>query len=60
MTLKDEAGKPRPWHHTLRKEADGTLTPWQPMGVCEAQDGGAYLLTIAPMTLIRFRPEQVK
>ena len=52
MTLPD--GKPKPWHHTIRREKDGTLTPWQPMGVCQASNGTVYVLTIAPFTLIRF------
>jgi sugar lactone lactonase YvrE len=56
----DAKGKPLPWHHTVRKEKDGTLTPWQPMGVCEARDGNVYVLTIAPLTLIKYRPEQVR
>jgi sugar lactone lactonase YvrE len=56
MTTPD--GKPKPWHHTLRKEKDGTLTPWQPMGVCAAKDGTVYVFTIAPFTLYRF--EQFK
>jgi sugar lactone lactonase YvrE len=47
-------GKPKPWHHTMRTEKDGTLTPWQPMGVCAAADGSVYVMTIAPFTLMRF------
>src|SRR5207245_1710158 len=58
--LTDAAGKPLPHHHTMRKAKDGTLTPWQPMGVCGAKDGGVYVLTIAPFTLIRFSAEQVR
>src|SRR5262249_45707798 len=46
----DAGGKPLPWHHTIRKAADGTLTPWVPMGVCAAQDGSVYVMTIAPFT----------
>jgi hypothetical protein len=56
----DAKGQPLPWHHTVRKEKDGTLTPWQPMGVCEARDGNVYVLTIAPLTLIKYRAEQVR
>ena len=56
----DDQGKPLPWHHTMRKSKDGTLTPWQPMGVCAGKDGTAYILTIAPFTLLRFAPEAVK
>jgi hypothetical protein len=53
-TFTGPDGKPKPWHHTMRKEPDGTLTPWQPMGVCEAADGTVYVLTIAPFTLLKF------
>ena len=56
----DAKGKPLPWHHTMRKEKDGTLTPWQPMGVCEGRDGHVYVLTIAPFTLLKYTPDQVK
>ena len=56
----DDNGKPLLWHHTMRKEKDGTLTPWQPMGVCAAKDGSVYVMTIAPFTLIKFGAEQVK
>jgi sugar lactone lactonase YvrE len=47
-------GKPKPWHHAMRKEPDGTLTPWVPMGVCAAADGAVYVTTIAPFTLLKF------
>jgi hypothetical protein len=53
-------GKPLPWHHTVRKAKDGTLTPWQPMGVCGAADGSVYVTTIAPFTLLKFSSEQVR
>lgn len=56
----DAKGKPLPWHHGMRKEKDGTLTPTTPMGVCEARDGNVYVLSIGPFTLIKYRPEQVK
>ena len=56
----DDDGKPLPWHHTMRKAKDGTLTPWQPMGVCGAKDGSVYVMTIAPFTLIKFDADQVK
>jgi streptogramin lyase len=52
----DDQGKPSPWHHTVRKAKDGTLTPWVPMGVCAAADGSVYIMTIAPFTLLRFEP----
>ncbi len=53
-TFTDENGKAKPWHHTMRKEKDGTLTPWQPMGVCAAKDGTVWVFTIAPFTLLKF------
>ncbi len=56
----DDKGKPLPWHHGVRKEKDGTLTPLTPMGVCEARDGNVYVLTIGPFTLIKYAREQVK
>ncbi len=60
VTLVDEKGKPRPWHHTLRKEKDGTLTPWQPLGIAAGKDGSVYVLTLAPLTVFHYRPEQLK
>ena len=59
-TFTDAAGKPKPWHHTMRKAKDGTLTPWVPMGVCAAADGSVYITTIAPFTLLKFVKEQLK
>ena len=59
-TFTDGKGKPRPWHHTMPKRKDGTLSPWQPMGVCALPDGTVYLTTIAPFTLLRFSREQLK
>jgi sugar lactone lactonase YvrE len=56
----DDQGKPKPWHHTVRKAKDGTLTPWQPMGVCAMKDGTVYVMTIAPFTLLKFKPELLK
>ena len=56
----DKDGKPLPFYHTVRKATDGTLTPWQPMGVCAAADGSVYVMTIAPFTLLKFGPEQMK
>ena len=56
----DATGKPLPWHHTMRKVKDGTLAPWQPMGVCAMADGTVYVVTIAPHTLIRFSAEQLR
>jgi hypothetical protein len=59
-TFTDAAGKPKPWHHTMRKAKDGTLAPWQPMGVCATADGNVYVYTIAPLTLLRFTQEQLR
>lgn len=53
-TLTGPDGKPKPWHHTLRKEKDGTLTPWVPLGIAAAADGTPYVVTLAPFTLLRF------
>jgi sugar lactone lactonase YvrE len=53
-TFTGPDGKPKPWHHTMRKEPDGALAPWQPMGVCAANDGSVYVMTIAPFTLLAF------
>ena len=54
--VTDEQGKPKPWHHTLKKARDGTLAPWQPMGICATRDGSVYVTTIAPFTLLKFKP----
>ena len=54
MTVTGPDGKPKPWHHTLRKEKDGTLTPWVPLGIAAAADGTPYTVTLAPFTLLRF------
>lgn len=60
IKLTDEAGKQKPWHHTLRKEKDGTLTPWQPLGIAASADGSVNVLSLAPFTLTRFSPDQLK
>ena len=54
VTLVDADGKPKPWHHTIRQEKDGTLTPWQPLGIAAAAGGTPYVLTLAPFTLLKF------
>ena len=59
-TFTDAAGKPKPWHHTMPKREDGTLAPWQPMGVAALPDGSVWMTTIAPWTLLKFTKEQVK
>jgi hypothetical protein len=56
----DAKGKPRPWHHTMTKAGDGTLSPWVPMGVCALPDGSVYVVTIAPHTLIKFTAAQLR
>lgn len=59
-TFVDDKGKPKPWHHTIRKEKDGAHVPWQPLGICAARDGNVYVLTLAPFTLIQYTPQQLK
>jgi sugar lactone lactonase YvrE len=59
-TFTDAKGKPKPWHHAIRKEKDGTLTPWVPMGVCATADGRVYVFTIAPLTLLRLTNDQLR
>ena len=59
-SLTGPGGKPKPYHHTLRKSKDGTLTPWQPMGVVGMADGSVYVMTIAPFTLLHFSAEKVR
>ncbi len=58
-TFTDAGGKPKPWHHTMPKAKDGTLSPWQPMGIAATKDGSVWVKTIAPYTLLRFTKEQV-
>ncbi len=60
IKLTDETGKPKPFHHTLRKERDGTYAPWQPLGIAASADGSVNILTLAPFTLIRFSAAQLK
>jgi hypothetical protein len=60
IQLYDKDGKLKPWHHTLRKEKDGTYAPWQPLGIAASADGFVNILTLAPFTLIRFSPQQLK
>jgi sugar lactone lactonase YvrE len=59
-TFTDAAGKPKVWHHTMRKMKDGTLAPWQPMGVCALPDGSVWVTTIAPFTLLKLTKEQLR
>jgi sugar lactone lactonase YvrE len=60
LKFTDDKGKPLPWHTAMPLTKDGVRAPTTPMGVCEARDGNVYVLTIAPFTLIQYRPEQVK
>jgi len=57
-SVTDDKGKPRPWHHTMPKHKDGTLSPWQPMGIAATGDGSVWVKTIAPYTLIKFTKMQ--
>lgn len=59
-TFTDSAGKPKPWHQGMRKEKDGTLTPWVPMGVCALPNGSVYVMTIGPFTLLEIKADQLK
>jgi sugar lactone lactonase YvrE len=56
----DEKGKTKPWFHAVRKEKDGTLTPWVPLGIAASADGSVNILTLSPFTLIRFSAAQLK
>ena len=60
IKLYDANNKMKPWRHTLRKEKDGTYAPWQPLGIAASADGSVNILTLAPFTLIRFSPQQLK
>ena len=59
-TFTTADGKPKPWHHTIRKEKDGTLTPWITMGIAAGKDGRVFVLSIAPFTLLEFGPFRKK
>ena len=56
----DDQGKPLPLHHTIRKEKDGTLTPWVPLGICACADGSVYIETLAPLILLKYSKDQLK
>ncbi len=56
----DAKGKPLPWHHAIRKEKDGTLTPWVPLGIAAARDGSVYITTLAPFTVLQLTPAMLK
>ncbi len=56
----DAKGKPLPWHHAVRKEKDGTHTPWVPLGIAASADGSVNVLTLSPLLLVRFSADQLK
>jgi sugar lactone lactonase YvrE len=50
--FKDKDGKLLPWHHGVRKLADGTTTTnYTILGVADGRDGKVYALSLAPFTL---------
>ena len=52
--FKDKDGKPLPWHHGIRKLADGTTTTnYAILGVSQGLDGSVYALSLAPFTLLQ-------
>jgi hypothetical protein len=52
--FKDRDGKPLPWHHGIRKLADGTTTTDHAiLGVCQGLDGSVNALSLAPYTLLQ-------
>ncbi len=56
----DTAGKPMPYHHGTKRLADGTIVPLYHMGICEGRDGTVNVLTIAPYTLHRIAPKDLR
>lgn len=57
--FKDKDGKALPWHHGVRKLADGTTTTnYTILGVCEGRDGVVYSLSLAPLTLLQMAPSR--
>src|SRR5262245_59731289 len=58
-TFTDDKGKDKPWHGGMPKR-NGTRSPNVPMGVCAMPDGSVYVLTIGPLTLIKYTKEQLK
>ena len=57
---ENEKGQPLRLHHCIRKAKDGTLTPWVPLGIAAGKDGTVYALTLAPFTLLQFKPESLR
>ncbi|MBM4070576.1 MAG: SMP-30/gluconolactonase/LRE family protein [Planctomycetes bacterium] len=56
----DAKGKPLPWHHAVHRDKDGTLAPTTPLGLAAARDGSVYVLTLAPLTVLRIPAETLK
>jgi hypothetical protein len=55
--FKDKDGKPLPWHHGIRKLADGTVTTNHAiLGVCQGRDKNVYALSLAPFTVHQVSP----
>ena len=51
--FKDAAGKPLPWHHGIRKLADGTTTTnYAILGIAQGLDDTVYSLSLSPLTLL--------
>jgi hypothetical protein len=60
-SLKDETGKPKPWHHGVWTTPEGRLTALHHhMAIKAARDGTIYTTVIAPFTLLRLTPETIR
>lgn len=59
--FKDKDGKPLPWHHGIRKLADGTTTTnYAILGAAQGLDGSVYALSLAPYTLLEVPEPKMK
>lgn len=57
----DAAGKPLPYHGGLFKTPDGvTTTRHVILGVCQGRDGSVYILALAPYTVLRVLPADLR
>ncbi len=57
----DAKGKQLPWHHGIRKLANGkTTTNYTILGVTQNHDGSVYALSLAPFTLLELSPTQLR
>lgn len=57
----DKDGKRLSWHHGIRKLKNGkTTSNYAILGVCQGSDGSVYALSLAPFTLLRVPPEQLR